>query len=87
LIQGYATRATIIGEGEVDLTCLTDKYAYTMTQKGGTYVDLSVVEMGKSATLKLGFSLYSVRGKDTLTRDDITLVVNEQQLKTIFAAK
>ena len=87
LVQGYTTRVTAIGEGTVGLSCLAGKYAYAMTDRGDTYVNLTVVELGKTAVLNLDFSLYSGRGKDMLTRDNITLFVNEKQLETIFSAK
>lgn len=86
-IQGYNTRITTLGQGEIDLTCLTDKYHYAMTDNGSTYVQLAVEKLGDEAVLKLDFSLYSVRKKNMLTKENIMLVVNKAQLKTLFANK
>lgn len=86
-VQGYSTRITALGEGDMDLTCLMRDHHYAMTNNGDTYVQLNIEELGEKAVLKLSFSLYSVRAKMKLVKENITLVVNNKQLKTMFEPK
>lgn len=82
-VQGYSARITALGEGDMDLTCLMRDHHYAMTDSGDSYVQLNIEELGDKAVLKLSFSLYSVRAKMKLVKENIALVVNNKQLKTM----
>lgn len=83
-VNGYNARITDLGVGDLDLTCLMADHHYAMTNNGETYVQLNIDELGEKAELRLNFSLYSIRTKMKLTRENVVLVVNNNQLKAIL---
>ena len=86
-VRGYSTRVSGTGGRDIDLTCISDKYTYSLLGKENTYAQLTIVELGDDAILDLGFSLYSARAAQMLTRNNIRLAINRQQLALLLASK
>lgn len=82
-IQGYTTRTVKLGEGEVDVDCLTKNGHFSLDKSGSTYAQMTVTELSDKAVITLSFSLSSSSSKTLLTRENVTLIVNMQQLKTM----
>ena len=83
-IQGYTTRVSSIGEGDLDITCMTDKELFALDNSGSTYVELTVSELSDKAIINLSFSLFSMRDKNVLTKENITLELNQLQLSQLL---
>jgi len=79
---GYHTRTEKFGEGEVDLSCLTDKKLYAMSPISPTFIDMTVAETdGKDIWIKLVYTLFSTRTRETLENIQMELVVDDNQLQ------
>lgn len=81
LIEGYIARVTKLGEGDIDLTCLAENDHFSMDKSGSTFTEISFSKFEKNAVVTLSFSLVSAISKSTLVRNDVTLEINENQLK------
>jgi len=79
--SGYHTRTEKFGEGEVDLSCLTDNKLYAMSPISPTFIDMTVTETdGKDISIKLVSTLFSTRTRETLENIQMELVVDGDRL-------
>jgi len=82
-IQGRTTRAVKSGEGDVGLDCLNQDDVFGLDYSGTTYVKMTVKELGDKAVIALSFSLRGANSQTVLSKDNVTLVVSRDQLKTM----
>lgn len=82
--QGYTTRITMLGKGDIDLTCMSEKELFTLNDSGSTYAEMTISELSDKAVISLNFSLFSMRSKTELTKDNIVLELNSMQLKQLI---
>jgi len=82
--QGYTTRITILGKGDIDLTCMSEKELFTLNDSGSTYTEMTVSELSDKAVITLDFSLFSMKSKAELTKNNIVLELNSMQLKQLI---
>lgn len=83
--QGYTTRIKILGKGDIDLTCMSEKELFTLNDSGATYAEMTVAELGDKAAIKLNFSLVSIKSKTHLTKENVTLDINPTLLAQLLA--
>ena len=84
LIEGYVTRVTKLGEGDIDLTCLAENDHFSMDESGSTFTEIAFSKLEGKAVVKLSFSLVSDISKSTLIKGDVMLEINESQLKKLW---
>jgi len=82
--QGYSAKTSKLGEGELDLTCLSNTDYFALSDTGSTYAEMTVVESGKTAKIKLNFSLLSMKSKRTVARNHVILSLDEQQTGSLL---
>lgn len=82
-IQGYTTRTVKLAAGDIDIDCLSNNDHFSLDDSGSTYAEMTVTELTDKAVITLNFSLSSSSSKTVLTRKNVLLTVNMQQLKTM----
>jgi len=85
--EGYTTRISNLGEGDLDLFCLSNEDEadhYSMAASDSTYVQMTVTELSDIAVIKLSFTLYSVMTDREFSREDVTLTLNNKQLTALL---
>jgi hypothetical protein len=78
--QGYSVRTDKLGDGDIDLTCLSGSDYFTLNNSGTTYAAMTVAKLDNTANITLSFSLFSIKSKHVLKRENVTLFLNEKQV-------
>jgi len=87
--QGYTTRITQLGVGDIDLFCVTDidgfdRFAMT-EQSDLTSAKMTVTQLTDTAVVTLNFSLKSFKSENILTRHNVSLDLDKNQLNTLLS--
>lgn len=81
--QGYSVRTDKLGDGNIDLTCLSENDYFALNNSGTTYAAMTVTKLDNTARITLSFSLFSIKSKHVLKRENVTLFLNEKQVIAI----
>jgi hypothetical protein len=82
-VRGYTTKTTKLGQGDLDMTCLTDADHYSLNESSDTYVQMTVSELNDNAAVEINFALFGTKSKTLLKKENIKLLITTQQLKTM----
>lgn len=85
--DGYVTRVSKIGQGEIDLNCLTDEGLFALSEDNSTSAQLSVKQLTDKVVLDISFELSNPQKKSKLKRSHVELVITAMQLQTMRNAK
>lgn len=84
LTQGYTTKTTQLGKGDIDLTCMTDNALFALNESGNTYAEISVTKLDNTASITLSFNLHSIKTDQDLIKSNIIISLDQQQIGTLF---
>lgn len=81
--EGYSYRVSELGEGNMDLTCLSERDIYALSPMAPTYVELNVLSSNSEPRVEVKFSLYGFKSKKILKKESVVLDLTSSQVRVL----
>ncbi len=81
--QGFEAVVSESEEGVFDITCLSEEDNFTLNENDDTHARMKVDEVNQRAKITLSFSLIGWNSEKLITKKNISLILNNEQLKTL----